>query len=303
MHFTFATDLARARSRKTRKCRKRGVILVIVAQIPGPRSASVAPVGSPVSARAHSGNSSDAHDALSDFGNRGAGGDPHLTDWMSITCGLLLSSMAAMILHDMQIVGNKSLTPNASRLDVVVLAVFLLNGESKSVDTEDVAAKSHELAPGMFSWRKYPDQINLELVRVTLSDAKKAKNGALVTGSGRQGWRLSSFGLSWASAQGQELLTGGIQWDLGSKKAGSVDTKRQQREKKRLQASRAWDNWKRNREVSVQDARELFRIDDYATPRMIEVKVVRLQSLFMDDEDLSEFLKHAGHLVQEGGEY
>jgi hypothetical protein len=50
------------------------------------------------------------------------------------------------------------------------------------------------------SWRKYPDQINLELIRVFLSDAKKKKHGLLL-GAGKTGWRLTQAGLDWAEKE------------------------------------------------------------------------------------------------------
>ena len=70
---------------------------------------------------------------------------------------------------------------------IVVLALYFLDGHSKRVDTEDVAIKSHELAPLRFAWAKYPEQVNLELIRVALSDAKKPEKGRLIVGSGRRG--------------------------------------------------------------------------------------------------------------------
>src|SRR5207247_2468881 len=71
---------------------------------------------------------------------------------------------------------------------IIVLATYVLGGERQPIDTEDLAVKANELAPGRFSWRKYQDQINLELVRVYASDAKKEAKGALLRGSGDEGW-------------------------------------------------------------------------------------------------------------------
>ena len=74
-----------------------------------------------------------------------------------------------------------------TRVDLVTLALYLSEGDSKLVDTEDVASKAHELDARFFRWRTREDQINLELVRVALSDAKKNRF-AWVEGSGRAGW-------------------------------------------------------------------------------------------------------------------
>lgn len=60
-----------------------------------------------------------------------------------------------------------------SNHEIVTLAVYLLGGEAKVIDTEDVAVKANEIAPGRFTWRKFPEQINIENVRTFLSDAKK----------------------------------------------------------------------------------------------------------------------------------
>src|SRR5712664_633633 len=43
--------------------------------------------------------------------------------------------------------------------EVVLLAVYLLGGETSSVETEDIAVKVDKLAPWTFTWRKYADQI------------------------------------------------------------------------------------------------------------------------------------------------
>ena len=202
----------------------------------------------------------------------------------------------------MKKVSKISLTVAARRQDVVVLAVFMLGGDRKSIDTEEVAVKCQELAPGMFSWQKYPEQINLELVRVRLSEAKNPKCGALLTGSGRQGWRLSARGLRWVTSYGKDLVREGLRWNAESQKAGSVDTVRKRREKTRLLASPAWKDWSDGQPISVRDGRDLFRIDEYSTGKMLEIKVVRLQSLFDDDVEISRFLKEAGTLVIETGE-
>lgn len=185
---------------------------------------------------------------------------------------------------------------------MVILAVYVLGGDNRSIDTEEVAVKAHDLAPGMFSWQKYPEQINLELVRVTLSDAKKPKYGSLLQGSGREGWRLSSKGLNWASNQGRELLEAGLKWDRGDRKVGSAEITRKRREKTRLLSSRAWLDWSNGELPSVKDARDLFRIDEYSTKKMLEIKIVRLQSLFENDEKVHPFLQQMGDLVLETSE-
>src|SRR5262245_62192941 len=171
---------------------------------------------------------------------------------------------------------QKTLTKHPKQLDIVVLAVQLLGGHRKAVDTEDIAVKCHELAPGMFSWSKYPEQINLEIVRVVLSNAKKRLYGQLLSGSGREGWRLSPRGIDWIASNGNELLSEGpVQIDRDRLNAGSVDAVRKRRERMRILSSAAWKSWTEQNAISLRDAQNLFRIDEYATSKMLNNKVVR----------------------------
>lgn len=69
--------------------------------------------------------------------------------------------------------------------------------------------KAHQIAPGRFAWKKYADQIDLELIRVFLSDAKKPKNGAYLSGTGNSGWLLTDAGLAFAKKNAARVKTGG----------------------------------------------------------------------------------------------
>ena len=87
-----------------------------------------------------------------------------------------------------------------SKEDFVIIATYLLDGHKKSIDTEDIAIKVNEIAPGRFTWRKYPQQINLELVSIRLRFAASSKqnNRSLLTGSTKTGWSLTTEGYGWA---------------------------------------------------------------------------------------------------------
>lgn len=67
--------------------------------------------------------------------------------------------------------------------EIVTLAVYLLGGDTQRIDVEDVAVKANDLAPQRFTWRKYPNQINLEAVRKRLWDARKSKKGGYLAGA------------------------------------------------------------------------------------------------------------------------
>ena len=59
-----------------------------------------------------------------------------------------------------------------SNIEIVTFAVYLLGGETGPVDTEDIAIKASELAPGKFTWKKYREQVNIDNIRKRLSDAQ-----------------------------------------------------------------------------------------------------------------------------------
>ena len=54
---------------------------------------------------------------------------------------------------------------------IVLLAVVQLGGAFKPIDPEDIAMAADKIAPGKFRWKKYPRQIDLELINNGLRDA------------------------------------------------------------------------------------------------------------------------------------
>ena len=203
----------------------------------------------------------------------------------------------------MKKVHEKVLTNDISQTQVVTLAVYLLQGDSKIIDTEDVAIKAAELAPGRFSWKKYPDQVNLELVRVNLSNAKKAEYGMLVDGTGRRGWSLTPAGIDWVKEIGRFLQDEDLSWSRRDSDAGGIDEVRWRRERDRVVGSSAWQKWlDRSKEISLIEAQEVFRIDSYSVGRLRNVKINRLCRLFENDNEIVFFLNSIKNLVLEEGQ-
>lgn len=188
---------------------------------------------------------------------------------------------------------QKSLTKISQR-DVVVWAVYVLGGDQRRLDTEDVAVKAHELAPGRFSWRKYPEQINLELVRVFLSDAKSAEHGGFIAGSGRTGWSLTVEGLKWATALQTKIPSLALDRDRAESRLASVDASRHKRERERLGSAPAWIRWQSGDvHITRAEARALFRVDSYSDQSQLDEKVARLRGIFADDPLIVAFVDAA----------
>lgn len=185
---------------------------------------------------------------------------------------------------------------------VVTLAAYVLGGDSHVLDTEDIAIKAADLAPGRFSWRKYKHQINLELVRVYLSDAKKNANGAMIAGSGRMGWTLTAAGRAWARGIGRGALKVDPRQRTRSAHTTSPSETRRQRERTRIQGTQAWSRWTRRQQISSREAAEVFRIDVYAQGRIRDLKVGRVRDMFEDDPEIGPFVVDLAVMIESRGE-
>jgi len=151
---------------------------------------------------------------------------------------------------------------SVSKPELVTLALALLGGADQPFDTEDIAVKAHELAASAFAWRRYPDRINLELVRVALVDASRAKSGSLVQGRGRGGWLLTNQGVAWFSVHGESLLAAFGNPGSGTEaKVKRPETQHRERERIRLTRSDAWIKWTAGVSPSASEASSVFRID------------------------------------------
>ncbi len=194
------------------------------------------------------------------------------------------------------------LTRNPTRLfEITVIAVADLGGAARSVDTEDVAIRCHEVAPSTFSWRKYQHQVNLEMVRVSLSDAKKEKNGRLLSGSGRTGWRLTKRGLDWVSREASSPRVIAPLGKITRRSSGSIDTVKVAREIVRIESSEAWAAWTAGQRITADAAKAIFRIDSYAGDKLIEIKITRLISVFGTETEHRRFLEVASNSIRSDG--
>jgi hypothetical protein len=178
---------------------------------------------------------------------------------------------------------------------LVVLAAYLLGGERKPIDTEDLAIKAYELAPDRFCWRKYKDRINLELVRVNALHAKNHANGALLRGSGNEGWMLTRAGLMWAESQSDSVE------GLRLNRKRNLKTDRiLKAERARLLASDAFLKLRANPRATVtpREVEDFFRIDPYVPEAKREERIQRVFNTFGDDPDLGSVVLELVNLIQ-----
>ncbi len=149
-----------------------------------------------------------------------------------------------------------------SNIHLVTIALGNLDGHEKPVDSEDVAVHVNELAPGKFTWRKYPEYIDLQVVNQSLQDARRERNGSLVTGSSSKGWMLSADGMEWFKnfdAESRVDASDDIQLRRGS------ILRSQDMERRRLKSTVAYELFCEGRLVDVtrNDFFEFAKVNEY----------------------------------------
>ncbi len=173
-----------------------------------------------------------------------------------------------------------------SKPELVTLALGELGGSHSPVETEDIAVRSHELSPVAFAWRRYPQHINLELVRVALVGATRVH---LVKGKGRGGWVLTDQGVAWF-AQNRERLLPALRGENATGLVKQTEPAHRERERLRLGRTEALRKWRMGQPVSGADASSVFRVDQYTAETTRVTKVRALRDLFGDDAELGPFL-------------
>ena len=175
-----------------------------------------------------------------------------------------------------------------SQPELVTLALNELGGSRKAIDTEDIAVQARELSPVAFAWRRYPQHINLELVRVALVGATRMH---YVKGRGRGGWVLTDEGVAWVARNREQLMTalGTPGRDGGPVK--QTETAHRERERLRIGKTDALQKWRIGVAVTSSEASAVFRVDQYTVETTRLTKVRALRDLFEDDPELGPFLQ------------
>lgn len=212
--------------------------------------------------------------------------------WISRLPSPLCHSLPQLAVTD----DNTCVTRTIPKPELVTIAVAELGGTSSPVDTEDIAMTAHRLAPGAFRWRKFSNQINLELVRVALVDASRVRGGGYVEGSGKHGWVLTDAGIRWMNRLGDrlrsELLGEGPQPTVNK-----PEPRPQANQRSRILKSDAFASWSAGVEVSSAQAASVFRADQYTPERTRMLKIRNLQAMFRDDPQIEEFLAAMGEIA------
>ena len=192
---------------------------------------------------------------------------------------------------------KKQTSSPLSNRQIVVIAAFLAGAQSKSADTEDIAVKANDLAPGRFTWRKYKEQINIDTVRKRLWDAAKPEKDAYLIGSEKIGWRLTKAGFDFARKHKSKSLL------AQSKKTRTSQVQRsaQTRELKRMMAEDVFTKIQNEGSFAVtkSEAERFFRVDDYVTGKARTAKIERFRIMASGKKELLDAIDILAALVKE----
>ena len=180
---------------------------------------------------------------------------------------------------------------------IVVIAAYLAGASGGYVDTEDIAVQAWKLAPDKFCWKKYPEQINIEVVRRRLTEAASHERGALVVGSQKDGWLLSEAGIA-LSKEFSEKVPKLSEGDVFKVTKENPWIKR---ERARMQSEAAYLKWKagNSKEITAIEAERFFRIDDYVVGDLRAKRISRAVDAFLNDQELSKAIDFIRGKVRE----
>lgn len=153
-----------------------------------------------------------------------------------------------------------------------LLALFDLGGSVRPVGTEDVAMRAAQVAPRAFRWKRYPEQVHLEAVRLALK-AGKEHSPPLAVGTVRQGWQLTPEGV-----QACESVRGTPPALL-------------QEETRRVSHSPAFRTWQGRGAVAVTKTEllDLLRVDEYFPEARRRERVIALLNAVRGNPELESF--------------
>ncbi len=159
---------------------------------------------------------------------------------------------------------------------LATVALYLLHGDTRSVDTEDLAMKMVALAPGRFHWRKYPDQINIELIRASAADLLKQRP-PLAVGGVRYGWMLTPAGVAWCQ-QGQIARD---EMAIASEREIHL---------RHTDAYRKYASGQRDA-ITVFDVRRVLQVDEYTSKRRHREQQQLVENVASRDSDMEQFVR------------
>lgn len=187
--------------------------------------------------------------------------------------------------------------------ELVTVACYLQQTKGQPADLEDIAVQAAALAPGRFSWRKYPDQIHLNAVRMALVHAMEGRTPR-VSRVGKTEFKLTARGLAWARkvVTDRSIPRPSPRRSIREQRAGDSTSQARlwvQHEGRRLRSQPAFEKFLHGLSDSVtrNEAEQFFRLDEYVSRETRRARVEQLGHAFAADSELGPAIRKLAHLV------
>jgi hypothetical protein len=177
-------------------------------------------------------------------------------------------------------------------IELVTIALYEVGGATKSKDTEDIAVKADEIDSERFKWKnkKYKKFIDKSLILESLKAAKNRAIGSLLSGNDDKGWMLTSTGLKF-SKNSKNLFSGLV---IRKKRLTKIEKNYLLREEYRIINSDAYNKYinDQKKEITTNDLKKLFKIDDYTTLKDLEKRIVKLLDNFPEKHSVYQIINN-----------
>jgi hypothetical protein len=160
----------------------------------------------------------------------------------------------------------------------VAIALYLVGGAHRAIDIEDLAVKAAEMSPRLFRWRSYPDQIDLDSVRLCAKNLA-APPDPFVQGGIRDGWMLTPAGIAWCQAALQRHPS------IEQPSPRSAATVRHSETFAKFASGR-------RSTITIHDVRHMLRVDEYTSKRRRREQIRALENTIAGDTALSECVSY-----------
>jgi hypothetical protein len=203
----------------------------------------------------------------------------------------------------------------ASSVEVVAWALAGLGGVEDEIHLEDIAAKAFALKPGAFRWDldNYAHFIDKDKVRVSLTDAAKAKYGELTRAVGRKirgvikptdWWVLTPAGILWVQQNSARLSS------VFGDKPPSLRREVARRLRERLSESELYEGYSRSGRIDPSPfaLADLVECSPDASSAVFRARFEALdaQTRLLGDDDLGCFVNAVAnafqHILGSGGD-
>lgn len=171
--------------------------------------------------------------------------------------------------------------------ELVTLALYSCGGSSEYIGTEDIAIEADKKDNTRFKWKKYKEYIDRGLIFDCLKTAKNRKLGPYLKGNDEKGWMLTQEGLNFC-----QTTKDFFKLEFRKKRIGKIEKNYIIREEFRIKSTKAFNKFYNNNksEISREDIKDLFKIDDYTTKENIEKRTLGLLENFKDNNYIYELI-------------